>query len=252
MALGRLRALDAVTKGSRDNLRSLRVAGLEAVAFARQAVLLHRDLGAIHPTHAQPGEDVVVLLHGLFATAGVLRPMRQTIEQRAGAHTASFSYAPGPGVDAIAEGLALLVARLPAGVRVHLVGHSLGGVVARWYLQEHGGDPRIVQTVSLASPFRGTRHARLMPTPAGRDILPGSELLRRLERRHHVAQHVPHLSVVASDDRVVTERACFEHGECAVIDGCGHNSLLFHPQVAALVADRVRAFRQLDQAVGGQ
>lgn len=240
----------ARTRKPLDNLKTLRVAGLEAVAFARQAVLLHRDVAAVYPERAAPGEDVVVLLHGLFATAGVLRPMRRHVEEHAPAHTASFSYAPGPGVDAIAKGLADLVARLPGGVRVHLVGHSLGGVVARWYLQEHGGDPRIVQTVSLASPFRGTRHARLMPTGAGRDILPGSEVLQRLSRRAHVAAHVPHLSVVAAQDRVVTERAAFAHGEELVIEDCGHNSLLYHPEVGELLAHRVRALRRLPSAVG--
>ena len=207
-------------------------------------------MSAVYPERVEPGEDVVVFLHGLFATAGVLRPLRRHVEEHAPAHTASFTYAPGPGVDAIAGSLAEVVRRLPADVRIHLVGHSLGGVVARWYLQEYGGDPRIVQTVSLASPFRGTRHARLMPAGAGRDILPGSPVLDRLTRRAHVAAHVPHLSLVATEDRVVTERASFAHGEELEIEDCGHNSLLFHPGVARTVADRVRALRELPVAVG--
>jgi hypothetical protein len=125
-------------------------------------------------------------------------------------------------------------------------------LVARWYLQEHGGDSRIVQTISLASPFRGTRHARLIPAGAGRDIQPGSEVLRRLARRAHVAAHVPHLSVIAADDQIITESARFEHGDHHVIESCGHNSLLFHPKVAELVVERVRCLRPLDQAVGAE
>src|SRR5262249_27617674 len=124
----------------------LRIMGREALAFARLATLLHRDLAALHADHATADEDVVVLLHGLFATAGVLRPLRRRLEQQAGAHTASFSYPPGPGIPALAERLGALVAKLPEGVRIHLVGHSLGGLVARWFVQELGGDPRVVQT----------------------------------------------------------------------------------------------------------
>lgn len=221
------------------------------MAFARQAALLHCDVGATFPDGAEPGDDVVVVLHGLFATAGVLRPLRRHLEQHAPACTASFTYAPGPGVDAIAKSLADLVERLPGDVRIHIVGHSLGGVVARWYLQEHGGDPRIVQTISMASPFRGTRHARFMPTAAGRDISPGSEVLKRLARRAHVAAHVPHLSVLAADDRVITEPARFEHGEELVIEECGHNALLFHPRVPEILCEQVRAVRPLARAVGG-
>jgi triacylglycerol lipase len=216
-----------------------RAAGLEAMAFARQAVLLHRDVTSTLPERARAGDDVVVLLHGLFATAGVLRPLRRSIEQGATAHTAAFSYAPGPGVEGVARRLGELLRWLPAGVRIHLVGHSLGGLAARWYVQEYGGDSRVVQTISLASPFHGTRHARLLPGPAGRDITPGSALLRRLEQGAPHAPHVPHLSIAAARDAVVTESTLFPWGDHLVVGECGHNALLFHPEAAAAVTRRV-------------
>ncbi len=235
MVLGRAPTPDS------SKLRMLGVLGREALAFARQAALLHRDLPASAPDQAGAGEDVVVLLHGLFATAGVLRPLRQHIEREASAHTASFTYAPGPGVDDIARRLRTLIATLPDGVRIHLVGHSMGGVVARWFVQELGGDPRVVQTISLGSPFQGTRRAKLMPAAAGRDILPSSAVLRRLAESP--AQGVPHLSIAAKNDGVVTEEAVFHHGERVLVDDCGHNGLLFDRRVAALVVERVRAAR---------
>src|SRR5258706_10075067 len=117
-----------VRKIGSPRLALIKNAAQEALAFARQATLLHRDVLAVYPPHAVPGDDVVVLLHGLFATAGVLRPLRRRIELEADAHTASFSYAPGLGVESVADSLAELVARLPPDVRVHLVGHSMGGI----------------------------------------------------------------------------------------------------------------------------
>ena len=222
---------------------SLRAVGREALAFARQAVLLHRDVASTLPERVREGEDVVVLLHGLFATAGVLRPLRRSIEQEAEAHTAAFSYVPGLGVERVAQRLGELVRWLPAGVRIHLVGHSLGGLAARWFVQELGGDPRVAQTISLASPFCGTRHARLLPGPAGRDITPGSALLDRLEQRAFSALHVPHVSIAAERDAVVTESTLFPFGDRLVVADCGHNALLFHPRVASIVAQRVRERR---------
>lgn len=224
--------------------QALRARAREAVAFARQASLIHRDTRDVVPEDASAGDDVVVLLHGLFATAGVLRPLREHIEDATGAHTASFSYAPAPGVAAVAERLAALVDRLPAGVRIHLVGHSVGGLVVRWYVQELGGDPRIVQTVSMASPFSGTRQARLLPTSAGRDILPDSVVLRRLGESVHAASSIPHLSIVAAEDSVVGVAAP-DVGELVVIEDSGHNGLLYHPRVAAILAERVLAFRDV-------
>ncbi len=215
----------------------IRDVGREAMAFARQATLLHRDVAASYPRLAEPGAHVAVFIHGLFATAGVLRPIREVVQEKTGAHAASFSYAPGPGVAAVAEQLAELVDRMPSGVHVHLIGHSMGGLVARWFVQELGGDPRIVQSISLASPFRGTKRAKLMPAAAGRDIAPGSAVLTRLAERGDCG--VPHLSVVAAADALVTEDASLHHGQRVEVDGCGHNGLLYHPEVAELVANRV-------------
>lgn len=232
-----LAAISGLTS-SPFGLRRFRSAGREALAFARQATLLHRDMTATYPRLASPGDDVVVLLHGLFATAGVLRPMRQVIEQSTSAHTASFSYVPGPGVAAIAETLGELVDRLPSAVRIHLVGHSMGGLAARWFVQELGGDSRVVQTISLASPFQGTRRSVLVPGAAGRDIAIGSGVLARLRERG--ACGVPHLSIVAADDALVTEDATLHQGERLVIEEAGHNGLLFDPRVAEVVARRVK------------
>lgn len=218
------------------------VASREAMAFARQAVLLRHDLEEIVPTDLNEGEHVVVLLHGLFASAGVLRPMRAYIERTTGMRTASFSYLPGPGVKALAARLSLLIERLPKSSAIHLVGHSLGGLVARYYVQSMPTSHRIVQTISLASPFRGTAQARWLPVGFARDVTPGSEVLRWLSETAHQSL-IPHTSFVAPLDTIVTpaESAVFWHGEAIELAGLGHNALLFEPEVHANIARRIAA-----------
>ena len=211
----------------------------EALAFARQAVLLRKDLRTRLPREASAGDDVVVLLHGLFASAGVLRPMRSFLEAKTGAFTATFSYPPGPGVQFIARRLAKVIRRLPQGARIHLVGHSMGGLAVRWYVQELGGDRRIVQTISLGSPFFGTRNGALMPAAAGRDIRPDSELLTRL-RSNAATAPVDHLSILAADDTIVTEEAYLPGTERLEISRCGHNGLLYDRRVFVHLARRIR------------
>ncbi len=233
---------DHVVPREASRLSSLDVITREALAFARQASLLHRDVRSSVLPEAPEGDDVVVVLHGLFATAGVLRPMRRTIEAQAPAATATFTYAPGPGVDSVARRLAALVRTIEGDVRIHLVGHSLGGVIARWYVQELGADSRVVQTISLGSPFNGTSRARLLPAQAGRDIQPDSPLLARL--RQSSAAAVPHVSVAAREDSLVlTQSAMLPQGERVLVEGCGHNALLYDRRVVALVVDRIRNSR---------
>src|SRR5690349_13608440 len=48
----------------RSYLRSLEAVGREAVALARQATLLHRDMTVVIPS-AQSGDHVAVFVHGL-------------------------------------------------------------------------------------------------------------------------------------------------------------------------------------------
>ncbi|KOX17266.1 lipase [Saccharothrix sp. NRRL B-16348] len=64
--------------------------------------------------------------------------------------------------------------------RVHVVGHSLGGLIARYYVQRLDGDARVRTLVTLGTPHRGTLAAYLLPTSLTRQLRPGSDLLAEL------------------------------------------------------------------------
>jgi triacylglycerol lipase len=214
------------------------------VATLREVVLMPRDIAPVLP-NARRGDDVVVLIHGFLASAGVWRPLRHQIETHTGAHVASFTHTPGMRVERIAKSLARLVDRMneeTGGVRIHIVGHSLGGLVARWYVQELGGHEHVSQTISLASPFGGTPLAKHFPFLVGLDLHPTSPVLERLRGR--AEEHgVPHLSVAGTDDRLVPHDAAhaFPGAERLSLGGRGHNTLLYDPAVASIIVRRVRA-----------
>ncbi|MCE7000494.1 alpha/beta fold hydrolase [Saccharothrix sp. S26] len=63
---------------------------------------------------------------------------------------------------------------------VHVVGHSLGGLIARYYVQRLGGDARVRTLVTLGTPHQGTLTAYLAPTSLTRQLRPGSDLLSEL------------------------------------------------------------------------
>ncbi|RKT57654.1 esterase/lipase family protein [Saccharothrix australiensis] len=64
--------------------------------------------------------------------------------------------------------------------RVHVVGHSLGGLIARYYVQRLRGDARVRTLITLGTPHGGTLAAYLFPTSLTRQLRPGSELLSEL------------------------------------------------------------------------
>ena len=66
--------------------------------------------------------------------------------------------------------------------KVNLFGFSLGGLIARYYLQELEGYPLLGRGAFVSAPYSGTYLGYLGAfSPAGRQVRPGSGLLRRLE-----------------------------------------------------------------------
>lgn len=188
------------------------------------------------------GDDVVVLVHGLLATAGAFRPLRARLESQLGVKVASFTHVPGAGIRRIAEQLARVVDALPRDARLHLVGHSLGGIVARWYVQEMGGHDRVAQTISMATPFGGAPLARKLPVLVGADLHERSLLLARLRGSAHVG-NVPHLSIAGTRDKLAPLHTitAFPRGEVVVMRGRGHNGLLFCDETLQVVVRRIGA-----------
>lgn len=207
-------------------------------ALASLRVFDVRDLAPSVPS-VSPGEDVVVLVHGLLATAAAFRPLRTRLERELGVKTASFTSVPFTSVRRIASQAAAVVDAFPEDARVHVVGHSLGGLVARWLVQEMGRAHRVVQTISLATPFGGAPLAARLPVLVGAELHPHSALLARL-RAGAPDHEVPHLTIAGTRDRTVPpEFARFAHGEHVALQGLGHNGLLFDETAMNLVLTRV-------------
>jgi pimeloyl-ACP methyl ester carboxylesterase len=228
---------------------ALATAAREALAFARQGLLLRHDMAEpVIPAAVERGDDVVVFLHGLFATAGVLRPLRAAVAGHTFLHTAALTYLPGPGVPAIAQQLESMVSAIPDGARLHLVGHSLGGIVARWFALE-SEDRRVVQTISLATPFGGVPRAAWLGIESTRDLTPQSPVLRRI-LLHPEAARVPHLSIIAGADTLVDSPVshALPGGDVLVMPDRGHNTLLFDEETARAVEQRVLAQRRISQS----
>lgn len=67
--------------------------------------------------------------------------------------------------------------------KVNIVGHSLGGLVTRWYVQEMDGDLKVNTAITLASPHKGTLAALVPPGRTARECRPRSWVVRRLNQR---------------------------------------------------------------------
>ena len=129
----------------------------------------------------------IILLHGYFHNRSGFLVMRRALRRNGFRHVHTMNYnVIGHEIEELASQLSGYVENIlnrTGATRVHLVGHSLGGLVARTYVQEFGGDKRVHTCITLGTPHSGTYAAWMGRGRAARQLRPRSELLERLETR---------------------------------------------------------------------
>lgn len=122
-------------------------------------------------TAASPPPAIVVLLHGFAGFAFMNRPLTNAL-RRAGYRPVEMGYDSwGHSLDRICEDLAPEFARLDGDAQLHIVAHSMGGLVARALIHRHR-PARLSRVVMLGTPNGGSEVADLFErTPWLRPIL---------------------------------------------------------------------------------
>ena len=187
----------------------------------------------------------VLLVHGLVDNRSVFAVMRRSLRRRGFAHVCSWNYSPFlTDVARAATDLGEHIERICEQTghdRVHVVGHSLGGLIARYHVQRQGGDVRVDSLVTLGTPHQGSILAHVLPTPLVRQLRPGSPVLRELEEPAPGCR--TRITAVYSDlDQLVlpTQSGRCDHPDLRarnlLFRGVGHMSLPIHRGVLDEVA----------------
>jgi pimeloyl-ACP methyl ester carboxylesterase len=140
-----------------------------------------------------------------------------------------------------------LIRTLTGVEHVHVVGHSLGGILLRWYVQELGGTDTVATAITVASPHEGTalaRYARGQSTMA--QLAPGSWLMRRL--RHRAAPsdvrwiaYYSNLDLLVQPASSAMLRVPALEATNVLAKDEGHLSILLSPVVVSSIVDQLLA-----------
>jgi triacylglycerol lipase len=124
------------------------------------------------------------LLHGLGDTSRLFKRLRKYLEDRGwDVHTLDLIPNNGKaGLEVLARQARDYIRRVfPTNQPIDLIGFSMGGLVARYYVQRLGGLARVHRLITISTPHRGTWTAYLLRRKGVRQMRPGSTFLRDLE-----------------------------------------------------------------------
>jgi triacylglycerol lipase len=192
------------------------------------------DGAPVDRIHATP----VVLVHGYFHNRSGFVVLSRELRRRGFRWIHGMNYNPiGGSVPDLAERFGRYVddiRRVSGSSRVHLVGHSLGGVIARWYLEQLGGHKHVDTCVTIGAPHHGTYAAYLGPGQAAKDMRPGSDVIQTLEgslrkRTTYVNLYSDlDLLIVPPSSAVLPDRPNVHNH---LIEDIGHTSLLLSDEL---------------------
>ena len=126
----------------------------------------------------------ILLVHGLVDNRSIFTVLRRALRRRGFGRVWTLNY------HVLTQDVRAAARRLDQTVeaiceqtgyeRIHVIGHSMGGIIARYYVQRMGGDERVHTLVTLGSPHGGTRAARLLPRGVCRQLRPNSDVIAEL------------------------------------------------------------------------
>jgi pimeloyl-ACP methyl ester carboxylesterase len=169
------------------------------------------------PYFCEPSSEPVILLHGFGGSRANLLALGAYIRLAGFDNVLYFEYPRWQTLADSAAQLGRIAAEKSGGAGVHLIGHSLGGTVARRYAA--GAPKRVVRSlVTLGSPYS---YGQWSPTEVG---------------------------IFGDDDPIVpapieelTNRAAF--ARIVTLHNVGHLALVFHPEALRIIGTELRANR---------
>ena len=161
------------------------VRGLPAAVRAPHSPALVEAPGPDPMPHSIPLSTIPTLLvHGYLGSTLVWSPLIKDLQRSGlgGFFALRYNSLTSP-IEAVADQLdraAREVLDRTGAERLHVVGHSLGGLVVRYAVQQLGLSSIVSAVVTIATPHRGSAFAYAAVGPAGPQMRPNARLIAAL------------------------------------------------------------------------
>ncbi|KRV46865.1 lipase [Wenjunlia vitaminophila] len=231
----------------------VRSVGMELAMIAGHVLLYPTGMAAEaarEPERSSPNPSTdpsprppVLLVHGLVDNRSVFTVLRRSLLRHGWPQVCALNYSPltldvRRAAAVLGERVRELTERSDTS-RVDVIGHSLGGLVARYYVQRLDGDQRVRTLVTLGTPHTGTTAGPLLDAhPMVRQMRPDSDLMRELAAPAPGCR-TRFVAIWSDMDQVISpvEAARLHHPDLdarnVLVPGIGHLTMPVHGAVTA-------------------
>ncbi|MDB4963142.1 MAG: lipase [Myxococcales bacterium] len=196
------------------------------------------------PGSRTQGPRPVIVVHGYAMNRANFVPLAFRLSRAGLGPILGFEYWTLGRTAAAARQLGWFVDQVCAATRspeVDLIGHSMGGVVARYYVTFLGGDGVAKNLVTIGSPHGGTDLSRVGVGHATRELLIGSQLVTRLGAASP-PKHTRVTAIWSRADALVpgARQKPIPGADVIMYDDLGHVTLLGSRRVAREIIERLK------------
>lgn len=193
------------------------------------------------PANAQG--PAILCIHGYLCNGAYFHSVRKVLAAGGFTRTYTINMDPTFGdIETFAQQVSARVQEIlkeTGQKQVILLGHSMGGLVSRCYVQHHGGAPYVSKIITLGTPHHGTQLARGGRGENARQMVPGNSWLERLNSEPR--EDVPITSIYTYHDCIIAPQDSSELEDARNIGFCGvgHLEMAFSKIVHRYILEEV-------------
>jgi triacylglycerol lipase len=147
----------------------------------------------------------VFLVHGITDTHRKMRPLQEAIEKQ-GRVAHAIDLHPNNGsvrLEELARQLQYFIHDRSGDRPFDLIGFSMGGLVARYYVQKLGGIDRVQKFITISTPHRGTIAAYFAAGDGCEQMRPHSQFLQELNREKSTLDRCDYTAIWTPFDLII-------------------------------------------------
>jgi pimeloyl-ACP methyl ester carboxylesterase len=215
-----------------------------AVSVALSAIRPVGFIGLPVSLRRTRGPRPIILVHGYAMSRSCFLPLARRLARAGLGPVLGFEYWSLGKVSSAARELGSYVEQVCRELdcdEVDVIGHSMGGVVSRYYVTLAGGAARVRNLITIASPHRGTDVSAVGVGSPSKELFIGSSLIQRLEAAP-APQKTRITAMWSRGDALVpgARLARLRGAEEIIYNDMGHVTMIASGRVARTIIERLR------------